>query len=50
MGKQGKRVLKVNTNLISKIENLEEELIKVKKENISLICLKKKSQEELTKL
>ena len=30
MGKEGKRVVKENANLISEIENLEQELIKVR--------------------
>ena len=38
MGKQGKRVLKVNANLIFEIDILEKELINVKKENRDLIC------------
>ena len=41
MEKQGKRVLKENENLISKIAILQEELINVKKENGDLICEKK---------
>ena len=48
MGKQGKIVLKVNANLISEIDILEEELINVKKENGDLVCEKNCLQEELT--
>ena len=40
MGKQGKRVLKVNANLIFEIDILEKELINVKKENRDSICEK----------
>ena len=50
MGKQGKRVLKENANLISEIDILEEELINVKKENGDLVCEKNCLQEELTQL
>ena len=48
MRKQGKRVLKENENLISKIAILQEELINVKKENGDLICENNCLQEELT--
>ena len=50
MGKQGKRVLKVNANLIFEIDILEKELINVKKENRDLICENIFLQEELTQL
>ena len=50
MGKQGKRVLKVNANLIFEIDILEKELINVKKENRDLICENNFLQEELTQL
>ena len=48
MGKQGKRVLKENANLIYEIDILEEELMNVKKEKRDLICEKNSLQEEMT--